>query len=145
MRFWDTSAIIPLIIEQDYSEEIKNILKEDSNIIVWWGSIIECHSALSRLVREKSLDFDSINYAVKLLNILQQNWTEILPCTILRDQAIRIISVHGLKTLDSLQLASALIWTNKTPANNYFVSLDQQLRVAAAKEGYQILPERLNL
>ena len=112
-------------------------------MVVFWGTIIESFSTLSRLLREHVLDEDSHNNALGLLGILSQNWTEILPGNELRDQTIRGISVHGLKTLDSLQLSSALLWTNKKPVNNGFVSLDKQLRTAAGKEGFVIIPERM--
>ena len=141
MKFWDTSAIIPIIIEQSYSAEIKQILKTDPHMIVFWGTIVESLSALSRLQREHFLDDTSFKHASGLLETLIRNWTEILPGNDLREQAIRIVSVHGLKTLDSLQLSAALIWTNKRPVNNSIVSLDKQLRTAAGKEGFIVLPE----
>ena len=143
MKFWDTSAIIPLIINQGYSSETKEILNIDPRMIVFWGTIIECHSALSRLRRENSLNIEQYRDSLKLLDFLCHSWTEILPGNLLREQSVRVISIHGLKTLDSLQLASALVWTNKNPEGSSFVSLDRQLRRAAEKEGFIVFPEKL--
>jgi predicted nucleic acid-binding protein len=143
MKFWDTSAIIPLIIDQACSSEIKEIFKPDTRMVVFWGTYIECHSALSRLHRENILTREGLRDAIKLLDVLNNYWTEILPGNLLKEQSVRVISIHGLKTLDSLQLASALIWTNKNPKGNGFVSLDRQLREAAGREGFNVLPEKL--
>jgi predicted nucleic acid-binding protein len=145
MRFWDTSAIIPLVDDQDYSSIIRTLLQEDNHIAVWWGTKIECYSALSRLWRDTILNEESFLISYNLLEILHQHWTEILPGNDLRNQSIRAISIHGLKTLDSLQLAAALLWADNKPTQKSFLSLDKQLRNAALKEGFTVLPTSLTI
>jgi uncharacterized protein len=143
MKFWDTSAIIPLVVDQDYYSIIHTLLREDTYIVVWWGTKIECYSTLSRLWRDRILNEESFSIAQNLLDMLHEQWTEILPGKDLRDQSMRAISIHGLKTLDSLQLAAALLWTDNKPKQRSFVSLDKQLRNAAQKEGFNVLPASL--
>ena len=55
MRFWDSSAIIPLCLKESASEDAKDLLKGEEDIVVWWTTRIECLSALSRRQREKTL------------------------------------------------------------------------------------------
>ena len=55
MKFWDTSAIVPLCVQEPTSATVQEILVEDPSIVVWWGTRIECISALMRQVREGSL------------------------------------------------------------------------------------------
>lgn len=52
MKFWDSSAIIPLCLKEKTSEAMKGLIKDDEDIVVWWSTRIECLSALSRRQRE---------------------------------------------------------------------------------------------
>jgi len=56
VRFWDTSAILPLISQEPLSEEMRRLLEEDAGMVVWWATRVECISAISRRVREGSFD-----------------------------------------------------------------------------------------
>jgi uncharacterized protein len=53
--------------------------------------------------------------------------------------ALRLIVTHGLKTLDAIHLASALIVASGDAIA--MVSFDRRLRRAAAAEGLVVLPE----
>ena len=48
MRFWDSSAIIPLCVKERTSKAVERLLKGDENVVVWWTTRVECLSALSR-------------------------------------------------------------------------------------------------
>jgi uncharacterized protein len=45
---------------------------------------------------------------------------------------------HGLKALDSLQLAAALVWCKEFPKNKDFVSADRKLIEAAEDVGFTV-------
>jgi predicted nucleic acid-binding protein len=139
MMFWDASALIPILIEGPQTKTIKDIVKKDSDIVVWWGSYIECFSAFARLRREGFLKVREDDQLRNFLTLLSDNWTEIEPGKDIRDTAERLLLSHPLRAADSLQLASALIWTGKNPKGNNFVCLDQRLKTAARKEGFTIL------
>ena len=53
MKFWDSSAIIPLCVKEGASEAVKGLLKNDEDVVVWWTTRIECLSALSRRQRKE--------------------------------------------------------------------------------------------
>ena len=55
MRFWDSSALVPLVLTQPRTERAKQLLKEDPELVVWWGSAVECASAIARLHRDGQL------------------------------------------------------------------------------------------
>jgi len=38
MRFWDSSALVPLLLEQPRSDLVRRWLREDVDQVVWWGS-----------------------------------------------------------------------------------------------------------
>ena len=56
MRFWDSSAIVPLLVEQPSTAGLTIDFERDPDIVVWWATVAECASALSRLEREEILD-----------------------------------------------------------------------------------------
>ncbi|MBA2617305.1 MAG: PIN domain-containing protein, partial [Rubrobacter sp.] len=56
MKFWDSSALLPLIFREAASESVSNLVHDDSDIAVWWGTWAECAVAVSRLKRENGFD-----------------------------------------------------------------------------------------
>ena len=140
MKFWDSSAIIPLCLKEKKSEAMKGLMKDDEDIVVWWTTRIECLSALSRRQREGVLPSGDEAKARAVLSTLAATWSEVQPTETVRLRAERLLSIHPLRAADALQLASALIWAQETPRGLDFVCLDQNLREAALKEGFSVLP-----
>ena len=48
MRFWDSSAIVPLLVREENSDSLLDLREADRDMIVWWGTETECLSALAR-------------------------------------------------------------------------------------------------
>ncbi len=140
MRFWDSSAIIPLCLKEKESETVKRFIKTDEDIVVWWGTRVECLSAVSRRRREGILHPDAEVKARAILSALSAEWSEIQPSELVRHRAERLLMIHPLRSADAFQLAAALIWTQDSPQGLEIVSLDQNLREAAHKEGFTVLP-----
>ncbi len=140
MRFWDSSAIIPLCLKEQMSETMRHLMKADEDVVVWWATKIECLSALSRRRREGVLSIDAEMRARAILSTLIAEWSEVQPSEIVRQRAERLLSVHPLRSADSFQLAAALIWAQENPKGLEMVCLDQNLREASHKEGFTIIP-----
>jgi predicted nucleic acid-binding protein len=140
MRFWDSSAIIPLCLKERASEAVKGLMKDDEDIVVWWTTYIECLSALSRRQREGVLTSGDAEKARAVLSALAVVWSEIQPTEMVRLRAERLLSIHPLRAADALQLAAALVWAQETPRGLEFVCLDQNLRESSLKEGFSIQP-----
>lgn len=143
MNFWDTSAIIPLCIDEEQSPLVRNIAKKDGALVVWWGSLVEAYSAFARLRRDKVLSFHEESESLAVLSELAEAWSEIEPSDDIRDISRRLLQSHPLRAADSLQLAAAIVWSDKKPKKHHFICLDERLREAAAKEGFSILPVEL--
>lgn len=143
MMFWDSSAIIPLCIEERQTKAVRNIARKDGAMAAWWGSIIECYSAFARLSRENFLKPAQEDIVRQALALLLTSWTEIEPGQDIRDIAERLLFLHPLHFADSLQLAAALVWSGNIPKGHRFVCLDNRLREAAKKEGFTLLPPEL--
>lgn len=140
MRFWDSSALVPLLIAEPSSGQVAALLREDSEMIAWWTARVECASALRRREREGLLAARDVQRASELLSELSAAWSEVLPARRVRALAERALAVHPLRAADALQLAAAQAWRQDEPAGAPFVCLDERLRDAAAREGFMPLP-----
>ena len=141
MNFWDTSAIVPLCVQEPSSALVKDVLIDDEDMVVWWGTRIECISALMRQVREGNLTPLDERNARHVLHTLAQSWIEMQPSEALRSTAERLLAAHPLRTADALQLAAALLWCREATAGQGFVTFDRRLREAGYREGFMVLPE----
>ena len=142
MRFWDASAVVPLCLEQPQTEVVKDLAKEDRQIVVWWGTLVECHAVVARLRREGRLDPAQEGQVITLQS-LSQRWTEVQPSMEVRRLAAGLVHRYPLRAADSFQLAAAYLWTGVRPHNRLFISLDRRLRQAALQEGFLVLPESI--
>lgn len=141
MKFWDSSAIIPLCVNSAQTRPLRRILEADHEMVVWWATPVECCSAFARTLREGLLNAKDEGRARQLLFTLSEVWAEVLPSNDLRQNACRILMLHSPRAADSLQLAAAMTWAGQNIPQHHFISLDQRLRQAAYREGFQVLPE----
>ncbi len=139
MRYWDSSAIISLLVAEAGSAERSSLLEEDSQAVTWWASRVECSSALNRLCREQSLDEKGLIQALGNLDAFCESCLEVLPSEEVRRRALRLLRVHPLRAADALQLAAALAAAHEAPSSLSRVTSDDQLRQAAEKEGFTVL------
>ena len=107
--FWDASALVPLCVHEAASRHAQSHLRRFAPA-VWWGSLVEVHSAICRLHRDKEITDLDKHGAVARLRLLNRGWREILPGDQVRDLATQLLDKHSLRAADSLQLAASLIW-----------------------------------
>jgi len=141
MRFWDSSAIVPLCVNEPRSGDARDLVQQDQAVAVWWATRTECVSALTRRMREGELTVDGYRAARRILGVLAEAWVELLPSEAVRASAERLLAVHALRAADAFQLAAALGWCAGRPAGHGLVTLDDRLRDAAFREGFDPLPE----
>lgn len=136
MKYWDASAIVPLLVRQARTRDMMRILEQDPAMVTWWGTSLECLSALMRLAREGRLPADNASNAERRLHELRNGWDEVLPSEACRRTAERMLRVHTLRAADALQLAAALIAADSDPGKMEVVCLDQRMTVAGCREGF---------
>jgi predicted nucleic acid-binding protein len=139
VKFWDSSAIVPLIVREDRSTAAMARLREDPEVAVWWGTPVECASAVARLEREGA-PADRVAEAFARLDELARAWNEVEPHDDLRQIARRLLRVHPLRAADALQLAAAYLLSERRPPTLEVVTLDERVRLAALKEGFLAPP-----
>ena len=136
--FWDASALVPLCVQEITSRRAQSQLRK-SLPVVWWGSMVEVHSAIARLHRLGQLTDVETKGALSRLVLLSRGWREILPGDSLRALALQLLDTYELRAADSLQLAAALTWCQQHPAKRSFICGDQRLSRAAASVGFSIV------
>ena len=140
MKYWDSSALVPLFVQQAKTSAVRRLLGEDPDVVSWWVTSTECASAILRLSREGSLTDAQVSLALQRLRSQQAGWRDVMPSDSLRSLAERLLRVHTLRAADALQLAAALAACAQDPDRLPFVCLDDRLRAAAAREGFRLAP-----
>ena len=136
--FWDASALVPLCVHEVASRHAQSYLRRFAPV-VWWGSIVEVHSAICRLHRETEISDADKQGAVARLRLLGRAWREILPGDEVRDLATQLLDKHPLRAADGLQLAASLVWCGQRPSRRSFICGDQRLAKAAESAGFSVL------
>lgn len=139
MKYWDSSALVPLIVRETGSAERRATFRRDPMIVTWWGSRVECASALNRLHRDRHFETGGLDRALDQLGRLAASWLEIEPLEQVRVRAIRLLRLHPLRGADALQLAAALTAAAEDPQRLDLVSSDERLSAAARREGFRVL------
>ena len=138
MRFWDASAIVPLVVAEASTSQIQALAARDPAMLVWWATNVECASAIARLERDGALDEAAAAQAFDLLRQLAGGWHEVDPSDPIRETAVRLLRVHPLRAADALQLAAAVVAAERRPESLEVVTLDDRLASAARKEGFAV-------
>lgn len=136
--FWDASALVPVCIQEATTRQVRLSLRKFAPV-VWWGSKVEIHSAISRLYRDGAITAFEKDGALARLHILSRGWREILPDDSLRDLAETLLDTYLLRSADSLQLAAALTWCQRHPAHRTFLCVDKRLGEAAKSAGFSVV------
>ena len=139
MKYWDSSALVALLVDEARSAERRAMLRQDPAIVTWWGSRVECASALNRLHRDGRFEGGGLERSLEQLRRLAASWLEIEALEHVRSRAIRLLRLHPLRGADALQLAAALTAASEDPHRLDLVSSDDRLSDAARREGFRIL------
>src|ERR1700687_5457555 len=139
MRFWDASAIIPLLADEPIRARLLELLDEDPQVLAWWGTPVEIASALAQRERENLLTADESPAALAATRQFANGWHEIVPSDSVRRTAERLLRTHPLRAADSLQLAAALVAVSHHNASLDMVCLDTRLSSAARREGFTVI------
>ena len=139
MRYWDASALVPLIIEETDSELVCTWLSEDEGVVTWAWSRAEATSAIERRTREGKISRSQRRQALERLDAFSITWDEIADVVAVRSRAEELLSRHPLRAADAGQLSAALLLQEYMGSTLSFACLDQRLRAAALREGLEVL------
>lgn len=139
MKYWDTSAIVPLLFEETWTAIINTAYQEDPDQTVWCLTEVEIASALARRQRE-GLGLEKVEAVRERIERIARRWYPVSSLEPVRSRAIRLLNTHPLHAADAMQLAAALVASEERPELLPFVCLDDRLRDAARREGFPVRP-----
>ena len=139
MKYWDGSAIVPVLIQEASTDALRALRDEDPDQTVWCLTSVEIASALARRSRE-GLPADQEKAIRHGWSVLSARWEEVGALELVRSRALRLLNTHPIRAGDAMQLAAALIACDERPESLPFVCLDDRLRDAARREGFPVLP-----
>jgi uncharacterized protein len=139
VRFWDTSAVVPLVLEEPSSAASRRALRADNVMAVWALTRTELVSAVRRRERAGDLDAAGVATALRRVEARAARWTEVDALEHVRQRAERLLGVHALRAADALQLGAALALFDDRPRNRFFVTRDAGLAGAAGREGFTVV------
>ena len=140
MRYWDASALAPLVVAEPASSLVREWLAEDEWIITWVWSRTEIVSAIERRTREGSLSRMQRREVLERFDALSGSWDEVTDVLAVRPRANALLARHPLRAADAAQLGAALLVQEQWAGPLTFVCLDQRLSSAAELEGLRVLP-----
>lgn len=140
MRFWDSSALVPLLVRQSLSAEADRWFGDDPAIAIWTLTPIEIASAVQRLVREGAVSEAWAEEADHRTGELIHACHVVVDVDAVKQRAARLLRLHVLTAADALQLGAALEWAVGHPEGRVMHTFDAKLATAARREGFTALP-----
>jgi len=140
LRFWDSSAVVPLLVAEAATPAVRALLSEDPQMAVWALTPLEVSSALWRRRRAAEIEARSQAAAERALAELEANWSIVTDVAQVERRARRLLATHPLRAADAAQLAAALLVCDERPELLAFVTLDERLAEAAQREGFTVVP-----
>jgi len=127
--FIDTSTLVKRYVEEVNSDKVDELFFKSDLIEISSITKIELNSATARRLADKSIDKKACQIALDEFD-RECNFFNIIPFnSIVEAKAIKLIKKYQMKTLDAVQLASAVL-----SIKDIFTTSDKRLYEFAAKE-----------
>lgn len=139
MRYWDASALLPLLVEEPGTELARRWLEEDGEACTWGWTHVEIASAIERRAREGRVTSAERQTLLREAARLVSHLHEVTDLMAVRARALALLARHPLRAADAAQLGAALVVADPDPASLVFVCLDRRLADAASREGLPVL------
>ena len=134
MRFWDSSALAAVMLPERDTSIVEQLLADDREVIVWWGTLVECQSSIYRKLRGRFLTEAGVEQAIRRMAFLLEDADRVPPVNQILERAGHLLAIHPLRAADALQLAAALTWCKGAANGRAFVCLE-----AAASHGCTVV------
>ena len=134
MRYWDASALVPLLVAERDTELVRSWLSDDDRIVTWAWTRTEIVGAVERRTREGSLSRNQRREVLRRLDAFARSWDEVIDVLAVRSRANALLARHPLRAADAGQLGAALLVQEQIAGVLDFVCLDRRLSSAAELE-----------
>lgn len=138
--FADSSAVVKLYVDEPDHE----LIRKYPALIISAIAQVEVVSAIWRKFEDGSIRLDA---AETVLSQFEADVTghpasllAVIPVNqLVVNLATRMTRVHGLRTLDAIQLATALAAREADPDCGEFASFDRKLNDSASRQGFSVI------
>lgn len=141
MRYWDASALVPLLVAEPESATVRQLLREDEQVVTWAWTRTEIVGAIERRIREGSLSRVQRREILRRFASFTVAWDEIADILAVRSRANTLLARHPLRAADAGQLGAAQLVQEQLNEPLDFVCLDNRLGNVAELEGFRVLPD----
>ena len=141
MKYWDASALVPLVVAEPASKAVRSRLAEDGHIVTWAWTRTEIVSAIERRTREGLLSRPQRREVLERFAAFAESWDEVTEILAVRTRASALLARHPLRAADAGQLGAALLVQEQMAEPLPFVCLDGRLAYAAELESLRVIPE----
>jgi len=142
IHFLDSSCFVKMFVAESGSGVLRSFMMDiqDNRKSISVLAQVEERSALQRRFRNRQLSSAAFRSAVSNLDEIGFFWLRVLIDEAVVQSAFGIIARHALRSLDALQLASALAMQEELePEDNLlFIAADGRLLTAAIAEGLAV-------
>ena len=138
MRYWDASALVPLVVAEPDSDSVRAWLSDDDHIVTWAWTRTEIIGAIERRTRDGVLSRAQRRETLGRFDRFADSWDEITDVLAVRARANALLARHPLRAADAGQLGTALLVDEQFAGALTFVCLDARLALAAEQEGLRI-------
>jgi len=139
VRFWDSSAVVPLVLAETATNRVRGWLREDPGVVVWTFTRVEVLSALARRRRTDPSVGRQLSTARREFLDAWPRWFEVTTVDAVKRLAERLVETHPLRAADALQIGAALVAADSEPDALEFVTLDARQAEAAEREGLRVV------
>jgi len=139
VRFWDTSALVPLFVAERQSRAVARRLNDDPDVVVWTLTRVELLSALARRHRAEPGAARRLRIARRQFLTTWERWSEVTAVDLVRRRAERIVETHTLRAAGALQIGAAVVAAEDNPDSLEFVTFDLAQAAAAEREGFHVI------
>ena len=140
----ESSAVLAWLLDQEHAKLVADTLAEAELVIASDLTLIECDRVLIRAVALEELDESDAVQRQARLNVVSTRWTLLAVDEEIIERARRPFPVEPVRTLDAIHLASALT-ARKAMPDVAMLSLDDRIRMAASRIGFQLVPDDAQL
>jgi predicted nucleic acid-binding protein len=138
VRFWDTSALVALVVHEVGTRRAERWLRDDPAVVVWTLTRAEILSALARRRRAEPRAARRLLAARREILEAWPHWSEVTALDLVRRHAERVVEAHPLRAADAIQIGAALVAAEDEPVSLGFVTLDETQADAAEREGFRV-------
>jgi uncharacterized protein len=137
IAYFDTSALLKLVIAEDGADQARSLWQQAGEIVVSRLAWPEAVAALAAAHRGRRVSGEGYRTATHALRSCFERCTMVSIADPLADRAADLAAGYDLRAADAIHLATALAVTE---ADSVFVTWDKRLRLAAAQAGLVSAP-----